>query len=114
MVENDSHKIIREFLVQIDDVIEAQRSDLIVTKKKDNRKCQIIDLLFHLIQEQTSKKLKRLKKISASGQGIEEAIEEKIGIETKLVGLQKTAIIYCEGSLGSSGIVSSLVDTLPQ
>ena len=57
VVENDSWKILCDFTIQTDHVIEARRPDMIIIEKSKNE-CKIIDLHSPLIAE-----LKRGRKI---------------------------------------------------
>ena len=45
VLENKDYKILWDFSIQIDHVIEAQRPDLVVVKKKEET-CKIIDFAF--------------------------------------------------------------------
>ena len=56
--EDEEYKILWEFSMQTDHVIEARRRDEIIVDKKNN-KCQIIHLATHTIQRLINKKGKR-------------------------------------------------------
>lgn len=58
MVENDIHKILWDFSVQADPIIETQRPDLIV-RDEENSKCQIIDFAIPDDTRLDSKEIKK-------------------------------------------------------
>ena len=62
-MENEDYKILRDFSIQTDHVIEAQRPDLVVLDKKE-RICKIIDFLvlgyFRIEEEDKDRKIPRL------------------------------------------------------
>ena len=113
VVENDSWKILSDGTIQTDHVIEARRLDMVLIDKTNNE-CKIIDLHAPLIGE-----LKRRRKIKIGYNDLKRELKEigvkvipvvvgalgttpkklkqrlsNIGIETRIVELQKTTILY--------------------
>ena len=46
VLENETHKVLRNFEIQTDDLISARRPDLVILKKKKERKkrtCRVVD-----------------------------------------------------------------------
>ena len=60
VLENDTHKLLRDFDIQTDHLISARRPDLIViNKKKKKRTCKIVDFAVlpdHRIKRKESEK----------------------------------------------------------
>ena len=50
VLENDMHKLLWDFDIQIDHLILARRSDLIIINKKKKRICKIVDFADHRIK----------------------------------------------------------------
>ena len=114
VVENDSWKILSDGTIQTDHVIEARRLDMVQIDKTNNE-CKIIDLACPFdrrIEEKEKDKIKgyndlkrELKEIwvkvipvvvGALGT-IPKKLKQRlsnIGIETRIVELQKTTILY--------------------
>ena len=45
VLENDSHKLVWDFNIQTDHLIQARRIDLIIINKKKERICRIVDFV---------------------------------------------------------------------
>ena len=117
VVENDSWKILWNFTTQTDHVIEARRADMVIIDKTKNE-CKIIDFAYPFdsrIEEREKDKVKgyndlkrELKKIwdmpvkvipvvvdalGTTPKKLKQQLND-IGIETRIVKLQKTTILY--------------------
>ena len=114
VVENDSWKILSDGTIQTDHVIEARRLDMVQIDKTNNE-CKIIDLACPFdkrIEEKEKDKIKgyndlkrELKEIwvkvipvvvgalGTTPKKLKQRLSN-IGIETRIVELQKTTILY--------------------
>ena len=118
VVENYSWKILWDFTIQTDHVIEARRPDMVTIDKIKNE-CKIVDFAFSFdsrIEEKEKDKMKgyndlkrELKKIwdmpvkvipvvvgalGTTPKKLKQRLSD-IGIETRIVESQKTTILYC-------------------
>ena len=71
VMENESSKILSDFSVQIDDVIEARCPNLIVINKA-KKQSQIIDFVVPFDSKVVGEKRKKTRKVSGSGKRSEE------------------------------------------
>ena len=72
VLENEDHKILWDFSIQTDHVIEARRPDLVVVAKKE-RSCKIID--FAVPGDSRIEKKEKDRKVSRLGKGVTEDME---------------------------------------
>ena len=72
VLENEDYKILRDFSIQTDHVIEARRPDLVVVDKKD-RSCKIID--FVVPGDSRIEEKEKERKTSRLGKGVTEDME---------------------------------------
>ena len=115
--ENEEYKILWDFSIQTDHVIEARRPDMIIVEKKNN-KCQIIDFAVPYdtrVDEKEKEKIQKyqdlareLKKLWNKNVKVIPVIVgalgttpsrlpkrlKEIGINTKIVELQKTVLLH--------------------
>ena len=115
--ENNDFHILWDFEVQTDHVIEARRPDMIVTDKKNNT-CKIIDFAVPFDSRVDAKEMEKIEKYQDLARELRKIWNkqvkvipiiigalgttpnllrkrlEDIGIETKIVELQKSAILY--------------------
>ena len=68
-MENEDYKILWDFSIQTDHVIEAQKPDLVVVDKKE-RSCKIID--FAVPGDSKIEEKEKDRKISGLGKGVTE------------------------------------------
>lgn len=115
--ENNDFHILWDFEVQTDHAIEARRADMIVTDKKNNI-CKIIDFTVPFDSRVDSKEVEKIEKYQDLAREVRKIWNKKvkfiliiigalgttpkllrkrlkgIGIDTKVVELQKSAILY--------------------
>ena len=115
--ENNDFHILWDFEVQTDHVIEARRPDMIVTDKKNNI-CKIIDFAVPYDSRVDAKEMEKIEKYQDLARELKKIWNtrvkvipiiigalgttpkllrkrlEDIGIETKIVELQKSVILY--------------------
>ena len=72
VLENEDYKILRDFSIQTDHVIEVQRPNLVVVDKKD-RSCKIID--FVVPGDSRIEEKEKERKTSRLGKGVTEDME---------------------------------------
>ena len=72
VLENEDYKILRDFSIQTDHVIEVQRLNLVVVDKKD-RSCKIID--FVVPGDSRIEEKEKERKTSRLGKGVTEDME---------------------------------------
>ena len=72
VLENEDYKILWDFSIQTDHVIEARRPDLVVVDKKE-RSCKIID--FAIPEDSRIEEKEKDRKISRLGKGVTEDME---------------------------------------
>ena len=101
VVENDSWKILWDFTIQTDHVIEARRPDMVIIDKTRNE-CKIIEEDKMKCYNDLKRELKKRSDmpvkvipvvVGALGRTLKQRLSD-IGIETRIVELQKNTILY--------------------
>ena len=117
VTENDRYKLLWDFGVQTDHVIQARRPDVIVIDK-EKKECKIIDFAMPYDSRVNAKEVEKIEKYQDLAREVQKLWNmrtkvipiiigalgttpkklskrlEDLGIETRIVELQKTAIIY--------------------
>ena len=107
--ENEEYKILWDFSIQTDHVIEARRPDMIIVEKKNN-KCQIIDFAVPFDTRVDEKEKEKIFKYQDLARELKKLWNKKVKVIPVIIGALGTAPKALPKRLKEIGIATRIVE----
>ena len=107
--ENEEYKILWDFSIQTDHVIEARRPDMIIVEKKNN-KCQVVDFAVPFDTRVDEKEKEKIFKYQDLARELKKLWNKKVNVIPVVIGALGTAPKALPKRLKEIGIATRIVE----